>query len=708
MAAVVLLCAGLLGLSSPDPSEYQAAAARAGRDAGAHLKLAVWCEAHGMDAERLKHLAEAIAIDPANAAARGLMGLVAHGGKWLPPEKVAESVKADEALAAKLAEYEAKRQATPETAEAHWRLALWCDQNGLQAEATVHFSVVTQIDPKRADAWHKLGCEFSHGRWINKEQAAAERAEDQAQWAADMHWEPILRQWKNDLSAGGQRRERAVAALNEIVDPRAVRSIHKVLAQGNRAQQEMAALMFSRIQCPASSHALAGLAVFDSWPDGRSFAIRELKRRDPREFMDDMIGWMHRPYEYHVTPVGPQGQPARLVIDGDRTQMNRVYRVPGMVAPNPPRPVDPPALAGAPRMAIGPIGPAGINPFFPGGPPARFGAMVPVSPQTDLTMRALGATQQTLQRDIAVVDRFNARLQATNRNVGAALAEITGESLDDDPDAWHKWWNKKLGLTYERSEPTSRATTVQYVPVRFQVHHACFAAGTPVSTLTGPRPIESLAVGDQVLSQDTVSGVLSYRPIVGIHHNPPAETVRIRLRDETIVSTPVHRFWRPGRGWAMARDLCPGEFIRTAGGRAEVVEIKPDLVQPVYNLDVAPTHSFFVGCGKVLVRDNSLPPLMFTPFDAEPSLAAIAEETTGPSEKRDGGVSPSRPGAGVSEPGWNWDSAGVSSARPAASQPGPRATEPGSTGDSPGGSSARPRRSVLGPRTVEPSKGSPR
>src|SRR5262249_32436135 len=157
------ICAGLLGLSSSDPSEYQTAAARAGRDAGAHLKLAVWCEAHGMDAERLKHLALALAIDPANAAARGLMGLVAHGGKWLPPEKVAERVRADEALTAKLAEYEAKRQATPDTAGAQWQLALWCEQNGLQPEATAHFTVVTQLDPKRADAWHKLDCEFSHG-----------------------------------------------------------------------------------------------------------------------------------------------------------------------------------------------------------------------------------------------------------------------------------------------------------------------------------------------------------------------------------------------------------------------------------------------------------------------------------------------------------------------------------------------------------------
>jgi hypothetical protein len=136
MTAVVLICAGLLGVSPPDPAEYQAASARAGRDAGAHLKLAVWCEAHGMETERLKHLETAMAIDPRNAAVRGMMGLVAYGGRWMPPETVGEAVKADQTMTAKLARYEARRQGTAETAEAQWELALWCEQNGLTAEAT--------------------------------------------------------------------------------------------------------------------------------------------------------------------------------------------------------------------------------------------------------------------------------------------------------------------------------------------------------------------------------------------------------------------------------------------------------------------------------------------------------------------------------------------------------------------------------------------
>ena len=69
----------------------------------------MWCESHGLTSERIKHLALAVLADPKNATARGLMGLVAYGGGWETPEKVSEKVKADDALTAKLAEYNGRR-----------------------------------------------------------------------------------------------------------------------------------------------------------------------------------------------------------------------------------------------------------------------------------------------------------------------------------------------------------------------------------------------------------------------------------------------------------------------------------------------------------------------------------------------------------------------------------------------------------------------
>ena len=115
MFHVALVYAGLLAPWSathpprPGLKTYEALKAKAGKDSQAQVKLALWCEAHGLDAERLKHLAQAVLADPRNATARGLLGLVAFGGRWESPDKIGERVKADERRAARLAEYNGRR-----------------------------------------------------------------------------------------------------------------------------------------------------------------------------------------------------------------------------------------------------------------------------------------------------------------------------------------------------------------------------------------------------------------------------------------------------------------------------------------------------------------------------------------------------------------------------------------------------------------------
>ena len=143
----------------------------------------------------------------------------------------------------------------------------------------------------------------------------------------------------------------------------------------------------------------------------------------------------------------------------------------------------------------------------------------------------------------------------------------------------------------------------------------------PSQTFTGPRPIETLKVGDRVLTQDADSGGISYQPIVAVYHNPPNKTLRVVLDDESVVATGIHRFWKAGKGWTMARDLKPGDVVRTLGGRSRVVAVETAPVQPVYNLEVARGQSFFVGRG-VLVHDNSVINPTPDPFDAEPTLVA--------------------------------------------------------------------------------------
>ena len=108
MVRTILLCCVLVGSDGVDnkkssatrPTDlanYQAAKSTAGHDVDAHVRLALWCEAHGLIAERIKHLSLAVLYDPSNTLARGLMGLVAYHGKWDRPDTIGRKIQNDPA-----------------------------------------------------------------------------------------------------------------------------------------------------------------------------------------------------------------------------------------------------------------------------------------------------------------------------------------------------------------------------------------------------------------------------------------------------------------------------------------------------------------------------------------------------------------------------------------------------------------------------------
>jgi hypothetical protein len=215
-----------------------------------------------------------------------------------------------------------------------------------------------------------------------------------------------------------------------------------------------------------------------------------------------------------------------------------------------------------------------------------------------------------------------------SRAVGA-LEGITGQALGEDGEGWKEWFADEQGYSYRRPSGSERPkrTLVQWTHGDSS-WHSCFAAGTPVKTIDGDRPIEMLKVGDRVLTQDAETGALDFQSIVAIYHNRPNATLRLDLegRGEAVVATPIHRFWKAGLGWVMARDLKAGDVIRSVGGTARVTSVEKDRVQPVYNLEVASGRSFFVGRTGLLVHDNSLVEPVSEPFDARPALASSRGE----------------------------------------------------------------------------------
>ena len=217
--------------TADDLKEYARQRASLGRDPDAHVAIAEWCAGHGMEAESHKHLGIALLLKPSHAKARALLGRE-------PKEQTADELARESALA----EYREKAvKKPPKTADDHWALAVWCGKKGLKAEEVAHLWLVVAHDRKREAAWKRLGYKDHNGRWMTPEQIAAEKAEKEAQEAAEKHWKPLLEKWKATLASKDQdrpeHRVEAVRGLTELNDPRAVPLVARLFAKGSASEQ---------------------------------------------------------------------------------------------------------------------------------------------------------------------------------------------------------------------------------------------------------------------------------------------------------------------------------------------------------------------------------------------------------------------------------------------------------------------------------------
>jgi hypothetical protein len=618
---------------APDRATYEAVRKKAGQDPAALVKLALWCEVNGLSTERAKHLTEALAIDPANVAAQGLLGLISFGGQPLAPDDVRAKRNSNAQLAKKLEDYNARRAVLDASmttrkrdaagnrsyALAHEKLAVWCEQQGLKDEARAHFTTAVQFDPYREAPWKHLGYVKHHGRWMTPDQLRAEDQEASAQRTADRRWEASLKKWKTQLLEK-KRRQEAEESLAKVSDARAVPAIARVFGRGPEADQLKAAKLLSGIASPKSARELARLAVMSDSTGVREAAIELLKNREARDYVAELIGIVQGPVEYKIQHVQGPGSQGALLIDTQRFTMLRTYDAP-------------------PAFNLASTFRGMITYDVDGMPLVIRGVDLDKTPSMDLTnqpavlaeVRArsrelifeanikAGAAQQQIFADISAIEQFNKQAAAINARILPALTQAAGAPASaTDQDGLYTWWFDRLGYRYEPPEKVQAAVNAFPQDPAYSIT-TCFAAGTPVRTMDGSRPIEMVRPGDLVLSQDVATGQLDFSPVVMIHHNAPNQTLRVTLSDDEILLASIyHRFWRAGIGWAQARDLKPGDVLRTLGKTIQVVSVEPGDIEPLYNLDVAQNRSFFAGNSSVLVHDNTLPPARLTPFDAPP------------------------------------------------------------------------------------------
>lgn len=141
----------------------------------------------------------------------------------------------------------------------------------------------------------------------------------------------------------------------------------------------------------------------------------------------------------------------------------------------------------------------------------------------------------------------------------------------------------------------------------------CFEAGTPVHTLQGPVPIESIQIGDLVAAKDEATGEVTWKPVVQLFRNTDQPIIRVAIlldsgEAEDIGATLEHPFWVDGWGWTPASGLMIGDkLVLLRGGTAVVVSaVYQAEREDTYNFEVAEAHTYFVGMSGIWVHNQSL------------------------------------------------------------------------------------------------------
>ncbi len=147
----------------------------------------------------------------------------------------------------------------------------------------------------------------------------------------------------------------------------------------------------------------------------------------------------------------------------------------------------------------------------------------------------------------------------------------------------------------------------------------CFEAGTDVVTSDGLRDIETIEVGDLVLSRDEATGETAFKPVVALIAGAERQIWEVTVesvdaegaaRRETIGTTDEHPWRLVGGDWAETAELYPGaELVAADGRRAVVVSVvRTDRVERTYNFEVEGFHTYFVGEAGLWAHNACRPP----------------------------------------------------------------------------------------------------
>lgn len=565
------------------------------REALAHQSL-------GLNAQRDRLLAEAIAADPDYPPAHWHQGRVKIGDEW---SQVDDPCQTDRQRCLR-EKYQQRRLAAPETVAGQMALADWCAANRLPLQEMAHLHQVIQREPNHIAARRRLDQRQIGGRWVADDDFWRGLRDQQRLQTSIATWRDRLLR-AAAIRKGSTRHEAALNRLRAEVDFRAVPAIEAVLATHSEAAALLAVELLDGIAAHDASQALVRIGVLSPWAEVRDRAAAQLRQRSHDHYVPLLLSELSTPIESRVAAALIGGRILYRHQFSRETQERRqvtmldttMIRQPSLVQTS----------SGSPGMVDREEARASLD-----------------AAVTATRNRALTEMQQVVLWREQQRMRQNLQIDVMNQRIFAVLSTATGQALPPSPRVWWDWWQQINGVQFDgdKSIDAQYHATVQVYqdaqpvvtgggptgtgasPRRRRID--CFAAGTPVWTIAGVQPIEEVRVGDLVLSQDVRTGELAYQPVLQTSIRPAEPLVRITLANrsrEVLEGSGGHPLWVAGDGWRMLRELDPGSLLHGIGGGVLVSEVDDGAVAETYNLVVAGFHTYVVGYAKVLCHDNT-------------------------------------------------------------------------------------------------------
>lgn len=618
------------------------------------VREALLAELAGDNARRNDLLAQALKADSNCRAARWQSGYVNIGGKWMSTTEAAQRFSAD----LNIAEYRRRRDEaaraglftrgtvtnnrsspgqyslraksveeirpealSPAGVFAHADLARWCRSKQLFDEERAHWTQVLLEHPKDSEAESRLGLRWFRGGLFS---TAAIDAIKQQQATEDRQlrdWKPIVANWRKVIGSGSRSEQsQATEEMRLTNDPAVIPALEWAIANDASKPpnsrdsatlfQHEAIGLLGHLPEQRATYALTIQSVLAPESDVRTAAATELKKRSLHDFVPVLLAGLANPinFEYSVTRDGYNGAVnfSAVISQEGRDSVNErdVSEV----------------VTGSSTQTV--------TTLYPNRTPKQFSfTVLPGSAAAEKARLANGemAASQSYE---AEVKKKNNEIELMNRRIDFVLETVSGNSpnripapqddsevipdstaLPSTADSWWTWWdnyNEKY-IQYEKPVYASRYSySVVFTPTSdFVINPSCFAAGTPVQTVTGPSPVDKLQVGDRVLAQDAETGEILFKPVLGTTVRPPVEMVRVSTTAGSLKATRGHPFWIVGKGWRMAKELQVGDRLHSIEGSVEVTALGTERAEKAYNLIVADFGSYFVGAARILVHDNT-------------------------------------------------------------------------------------------------------